>query len=53
MDEKPLLVTRQARLEVVRWLICIVSRRHGVLSYRSPMEFDQQRLKTVKLSLAV
>ncbi|MFI9446123.1 IS3 family transposase [Streptomyces avermitilis] len=44
---------RQARLEIFQWLTYYnTRRRHSALSYLSPAEFEQQRLRADKLAIA-
>lgn len=44
---------RQARLEIFQWLTYYnARRRHSALNYLSPVEFEQQHLRTAKLSIA-
>jgi transposase InsO family protein len=53
MHKKLILTMSQAKLEIFRWLTYYnIRHRHSALSYLSPMEFEQQQRKQVKLSLA-
>ncbi|MFG2480957.1 IS3 family transposase [Streptomyces fagopyri] len=53
MHKKLFATMSQARLEIFKWLTYYnARRRHSSLSYLSPMEFEQQHHRQVKLSLA-
>jgi transposase InsO family protein len=53
MHDRLFLTIRQARLEIFQWLTYYNARRcHSALNYLSSMEFEQQQLRTGKLTLA-